>query len=415
MRKKREFNANPYPYHHEVTLMVESITNLGMGVCRDEGWVVMVPFVLIGEKVKIRIFKNNKNYSEGDLVELIEPSKNRIEPKCEHFGTCGGCQYQHVNYSTQLLWKQNQVTELFSKLGKLEIQVSPTHGSPELFAYRSKLTPHYQKPIDGAYKNIGFLKFGRRHEIIDVPFCSIATKSINDKLTSLRIELQEKAKKTCATGKKKKGGTLLLRDTGEEVITNPKETGIEKVGDTLFQFKAGEFFQNNPYILPQLVAYVLDEVHASGNENLIDTYCGVGLFALSSRKLFKQSLGIEISEKSIEWARKNAALNQAENCKFILGSAEEIFDHVTFDPNHTSVIIDPPRKGCDLCFLEQLIHFGPSCLVYVSCDPATQARDSQFLTENGYELLKVQPFDLFPQTRHVESVATFRKSKNAEV
>ena len=158
MRKKREFNANPYPYHHEVTLMVESITNLGMGVCRDEGWVVMVPFVLIGEKVKIRIFKNNKNYSEGDLVELIEPSKNRIEPKCEHFGTCGGCQYQHVNYSTQLLWKQNQVTELFSKLGKLEIQVSPTHGSPELFAYRSKLTPHYQKPIDGAYKNIGFLK-----------------------------------------------------------------------------------------------------------------------------------------------------------------------------------------------------------------------------------------------------------------
>jgi 23S rRNA (uracil1939-C5)-methyltransferase/tRNA (uracil-5-)-methyltransferase len=183
------------------------------------------------------------------------------------------------------------------------------------------------------------------------------------------------------------------------------------VGDTLFQFKAGEFFQNNPHILPSLVDYVLAEARERSDvQYLLDAYCGVGLFALSARKSFDQILGIEISDQSVTWARKNAELNQAENCKFLLGSAEEIFNGVEFAAERTAVIIDPPRKGCDIPFLEQLVSYGPKKLVYVSCDPATQARDAQYLIEHGYILKKIQPFDLFPHTRHCESVATFDKA-----
>ena len=408
MRKKKEFNAHPYAYHEELECVVESVTNLGMGICRDNGWVIMVPFVLVGEKVRLKIFKNNKNYSEADLVEVLESSSHRVEAKCPIFKVCGGCQYQHIDYQEQLAIKQGQVKELFSRLGGIEMDVAFPLGSPEVYAYRSKLTPHYQMPRDGSYHAIGFLKFGKRQELVDVPACPIATRKINEKLVEVRRDLQAAAKNV---QKKKKGGTILLRDTGNEVITDPKETGLEKVGDTLFQFKAGEFFQNNPHILPSLVDYVLAEARERSDvQYLLDAYCGVGLFALSARKSFDQILGIEISDQSVTWARKNAELNQAENCKFLLGSAEEIFNGVEFAAERTAVIIDPPRKGCDIPFLEQLVSYGPKKLVYVSCDPATQARDAQYLIEHGYILKKIQPFDLFPHTRHCESVATFDKA-----
>ena len=408
MRKKKPFHADPYQYHQELELTVESITNLGMGICRDNGWVIMVPFVIPGETVKLRIFKNNKNYSEADLIQVIHPREERIAPKCELFGECGGCQYQHVHYDTQKQWKSEQVKELFERLAGIMITPEPTVGTANIYGYRSKLTPHYKKPRDGKYDKIGFLKMGKRQEIIDVPHCPIATDPINETLVKAREKLQLEANERHNNGKKRKGGTLLLRDTGEQVITNPKDTGQEKVGDTVFQFRAGEFFQNNPFILPELVQYTLKETQQEQNlPYLIDAYCGVGLFSISARDKFQECLGIEISEYSIEWAKKNAALNHADNCKFLLGSAEEIFEQVPYPAHKTSMIIDPPRKGCDTIFLTQLVEYKPQRLVYVSCDPATQARDTKFLLEHGYQLERVQPFDLFPQTRHVESVATF--------
>lgn len=407
MRKKKPFHAVPYEYHQELELRVESITNLGMGICRDNGWVVMVPFVIPQEMVRIRIYKNNKNYSEADLMEVIEASDDRIDAKCPLFNECGGCQYQHVTYDLQKKWKEQQVNELFTKLAGIEIKSEPTIGTEQIYGYRSKLTPHYKKPIDGKYNKIGFLKMGKRQEIIDVTECPIATDAINSELKSARERVQRDANERYANGRKKKGGTLLLRDTGKKVITNPKDIGEERVGNSVFQFRAGEFFQNNPFILPELVNYTLSEAKKESVKYLIDTYCGVGLFSISGRDLFEECLGIEISEQSIDWAKKNAALNEADNCQFILGSAEEIFENVQYPASETTIIIDPPRKGCDPIFLEQLIEYKPKILVYVSCDPSTQARDSKFLLENGYSLTKVQPFDLFPQTRHVESVATF--------
>ena len=275
------FNEHPYPYHHELILDVENVTNLGFGIARDNGWVIQIAFVLPGERVKVRIFRNHKNYSEADCIEVIEKSTDRVDPQCSLFGTCGGCQYQSVEYATQLKWKRNQVVDNFERISGLQVDVLPVVPSPKQYGYRSKLTPHYEKARSSDPRKIGFLKYGSRKVVIDVPSCPIATDEINEKLPAAREELHQ-------TLKKKKGGTLLLRHTLEGVVTDPKKVVSEKVGELIFQFKAGEFFQNNPFILPLLVDYVVEQAKTGTSSLLVDAYCGGGLFSLSAAKHFKK-------------------------------------------------------------------------------------------------------------------------------
>ena len=397
----RNFKAGHFEYHQEIELGIDDITNLGAGVGRVDNFVVMVPFALAGERVRARIFRNQTNFSEADLVEVIEPSPDRVEPKCPLFGVCGGCQYQHLSYEAQLRWKQKQIKDLMQRIGGIENpQVEPTHPSPRTFGYRSKLTPHYERPRKDGEMPIGFVMQGRRNTLVDVENCPIATEAINAALPAVRADIKNRAAGL------KRGGTILLRDTMQGVITDNRATASEKVGNLELKFVAGEFFQNNPFILPELLDYAIDE--AKGSKYLVDAYCGVGGFALWASGKFERVMGVEISENSIACAKENAAKNGIKNCEFIAGSAEKIFESVKFAGSETSVIIDPPRAGCDEKFLRQLVEFAPAKLVYVSCGPDTQARDLKYLLANGYELLKLQPFDLFPQTRHIENVATLR-------
>ena len=190
-------------------------------------------------------------------------------------------------------------------------------------------------------------------------------------------------------------------------MTNPKEVVSEKVGELIFQFKAGEFFQNNPFILPKLVDYVIQQAKMDHSQLLVDAYCGGGLFSLSAARDFEKVLGIEISREGFEWARANASINRIENAEFYLGNASSIFSEIENKSENCSLIVDPPRRGCDEDFLKQAIAFNPNKIIYVSCDPATQARDAKILVQGGYKITEVQPFDLFPQTRHVENIVTF--------
>ena len=190
-------------------------------------------------------------------------------------------------------------------------------------------------------------------------------------------------------------------------MTDPKKVVSEKVGELIFQFKAGEFFQNNPFILPSLVDYVVEQAKTGTSSLLVDAYCGGGLFSLSAAKHFKKVVGIEISREGFEWARANASINRIENAEFFLGNASSIFDELESQDEDFSLVIDPPRRGCDQDFLEQALAFKPNKIIYVSCDPATQARDAKILVDGGYKITEVQPFDLFPQTRHVENIVTF--------
>lgn len=405
MQIPKNFISTPFEYHQELELRIDHLANLGMGVGRVDGWVVMVPFVIPGELVKVRIYRNHSHYSEADLLEIIEPSEYRVRPKCALFSACGGCQYQHIDYEEQLRIKTQQVQELLKKNGDIEFSVSLAKSSKQVYGYRSKITPHYNRPDKNGEQPIGFLKYGRRHDIIDVEQCVIATDAINQTLPEMRGKaIMEGGKK-----RRQRGGTLLLRETLEGVINNPKAVVSEKVGALTFQFKAGEFFQNNPFILPDLVEFV--KSHASNDEitHLVDAYCGVGLFALSLSEVFESVVGVEISEAAIQLAKVNAQIHAIDNVRFQIGKAEAIFQHIKFSGENTSVIIDPPRKGCDLAFIEQLLEFNPRKIIYVSCDPATQARDLKYFVEKAYQLKEVQPFDLFPHTRHIESVAILER------
>ena len=159
-----------------------------------------------------------------------------------------------------------------------------------------------------------------------------------------------------------------------------------------------------------MVGHVVEEASGEDLDCLVDAYCGGGLFALSAARNFEKVMGVEISRDGFDWARANAVLNRIENCEFLLGAASEVFDEVDTSSENCSLVVDPPRKGCDEDFLDQVLSFGPSRIVYISCDPSTQARDAKTLIKGGYRVLKAQPFDLFPQTRHVENILTFAKA-----
>ncbi|HEU5081444.1 MAG TPA: class I SAM-dependent RNA methyltransferase [Opitutaceae bacterium] len=469
---KKRFNDYPFSYRQEIELEITTLTNLGVGLgrivletphltppaemvsrtesgraedrganesarhgegdgkqtgegARESSWVVMCAFALPGERVRARVFRNHKNYSEADLLAVLRPSPHRIAPPCAVFGRCGGCQYQQLEYSEQLAWKRRQAEELLRHMAGIEFPVSPVIGSPRQYGYRSKITPHFNpprrhrddqpaapgtlvpplEPIDERTLPIGFLRQGTRFDIVDVPRCEIATERINQRL----VETRENIRARAAAGEFTRGSTILLREASGEVTTEYDKVITEEVDDVRLQFLARDFFQNNPFILPKFTDYVREQAGATGARFLVDAYCGSGLFALTAARKFERVAGVEISETSVQFARRNAELNQIANATFQAGEASAIFANLTFAADDTVVVIDPPRKGCDTSFLDQLFNFNPRAVVYVSCDPATQMRDLKFFINHGYHLTAVQPFDLFPQTRHLECVITLRR------
>jgi tRNA/tmRNA/rRNA uracil-C5-methylase (TrmA/RlmC/RlmD family) len=461
-KNRKKFNDQPFAYHQEIELEVATLTNLGSGLGRvalpgetESKWVVMVPFTLPGERIRARVFRNHKNFSEADLVEVLTPSPHRIAAPCPLFGRCGGCQYQHLTYGEQLAWKQRQVAELLKHMAGIEFPVSPVVGSPRDYGYRSKITPHFQPPrargthstessvpsfeleqacehpSDSAPNSkaeppnlaagiqsfpIGFLRQGTRFDLVDVPQCIIATEAINARLTEVRAGVRARA----AAGAFARGGTILLREASGAVTTDYEAVITETIAregepPLKLHFLARDFFQNNPFILPAFTAYVRRQAAASGARFLVDAYCGSGLFALTAASAFERVAGIEISESSVRFARENAAANGITNATFQAGDAAAIFAGLdpAFMPADTAVIIDPPRKGSDEAFLKQLFGFGPRAVVYVSCDPATQMRDLRHFLAAGYTVTAVQPFDLFPQTRHLECVLTLVKGSSS--
>ncbi len=426
--RPRTFRPGPFDYHEVVDLTIQTLTNQGHGLARvalptveaaseangaeapakSGGWVVMVPFALPGERVRARIYRNQKNFSEADLLEVLEPSPMRVAPQCPLFGKCGGCQYQHLAYPSQLEWKRRQVAELLHHMAGLDHEVEPVIASPREYAYRAKITPHFHKPPKDAPAEgpmaIGFLEEGNRSRLVDVPQCPIATEPVNARLTTLRAEVREWAPRA------KAGATLLLREQADgTVLTDPRAVAVEKVGALTLEHLAGDFFQNNAFILPAFVSHAVERAAGSGEKAarfLVDAYCGSGLFALAAAGRFERVAGVEISASAVERATHNAARNGIANATFLAASAEAIFDGIAFPAGKSAVIIDPPRAGCSEDFLRQLVTWRPARIVYVSCNPATQMRDLRSLTAAGYTVDTVQPFDLFPQTKHLECVIT---------
>jgi 23S rRNA (uracil1939-C5)-methyltransferase len=320
-------------------------------------------------------------------------------PQCPLFGRCGGCQLQDLSYEEQLGRKTEEIRTLFP-----ETPVAPCLPSPRPYGYRSKLTPHFQRPRSDRALAIGFLEVGLPRRTIDVPACPIATPAINARLTELRAEVHARRDTY------KRGASLLVREGDSSVTVDPRAIITERVGDLELQFLAGDFFQNNPFLLPRLAAYVAAEAKTSGARFLVDAYCGSGLLALAAAPAFERVLGVEVSPSAVRWAGANATRNGRANCEFLAADAATVFAAVPFSAADAAVIVDPPRKGCGPDFLRQLAAFAPRTIVYVSCNPETQAPDVAALSAAGYRCLRVQPFDMFPQTRHIESVATLGRA-----
>jgi tRNA (uracil-5-)-methyltransferase len=373
----------------------------------------------------------------------------------------GGCQLQSVPYAKQLLHKARTVDLAYQRFSGLQggkvPGILPTIGSPKQWGYRTKITPHFDAPPKWAQRpdqneedandvrewscRIGFDRKGKPG-VLDIEECPIATPVLNAKL----IDERQRIKETIWSFKR--GATVLLRDslpapepipTAESpydpasstevahvAITNHKELVYERVGSFLFSFAAGSFFQNNNSILIPLTEYVKEAIFPPGSTakrptHLVDTYCGSGLFGITLSTEFERVAGVEITADSITAAKKNAAMNGLQDkTTWLCGKAEQIFGGLPeqgFAGDHSCVVIDPPRKGCDTPFLEQLLAFKPLTAVYVSCNVHTQARDiGWFITESEkrgegkwrYELESLRGFDLFPQTAHVESVGVLR-------
>ncbi|MHB1306751.1 MAG: class I SAM-dependent RNA methyltransferase [Limisphaerales bacterium] len=370
-------------------LRITDVAFGGEGVGRVEDFVVFVPFVMSGERVEVELTDVRKHFARARLIRVIEPSPDRVEPGCRYFGECGGCQYQHVGYAEQLRLKQKQVADLVQRLGGFPpTVVQPVVPCPQPYGYRNRLMIRSQWNKPAQKLDLGFIRHDNRL-VVDLEECAIAEPMLNEQIRGVRAKPPPKG-----------GIKIVLR-------VQPVDWDVPP----------DSFFQNNFFLLPGLVETVRDRLRASGVRRLVDVYCGVGFFGIEMASVVEAFVGVECDRQAIRAARRNADRRGVTNGEFVEGDATECLPGLLtrFDPRETAVLLDPPRAGCRPEAIDQLRTVGPGQILYVSCHPATLARDLKALCADGaYRLERVTPLDMFPQTQHVECVADLRREPAAD-
>jgi tRNA/tmRNA/rRNA uracil-C5-methylase (TrmA/RlmC/RlmD family) len=367
----------------KLTLTISDLAFGGEGVARLEDFVIFVPFVAVGEVVEAEVVEVKKRFARARLLGVLQPSPERVEPSCRYFGECGGCQYQHLAYAAQLRWKQKQIADLFQRIGGFDPRlIASVVPCPQSYGYRNRIMIRSQWDKFKQGLNLGFIRADSRL-VVDIEECKIAEPSLNERLREVRAHPPPKG--------------------GLKVVLRVAPEGWEVPPDS--------FFQNNFFLLPKLVEVARERLGASGTRHLVDVYCGVGFFSIELGDLVESFVGVELDQLAIRAARRNASARGRRNGEFVAGAAEEILPECLrkFRSEATTVLLDPPRKGCRPELLEMLRQARPSQIIYVSCHPATMARDLNVLCGEGvFSLAQVVPLDMFPQTSHVESVADLR-------
>lgn len=425
----------PVKLQQRLRVQIHALGSSGEGVAYHEGYTLFIEGALPGEEVETEITECHKRYGRGKLLRVITPSPDRVKPVCPLFGTCGGCQVMHLSYPKQLEMKRQRVAEALKRIGKIEnCEVLPCLPSPNPLGYRNKI----QLPVRGT--EIGLYTHST-HDIVPVETCFIHSP-LGDRvyrevkriieaspITGLKHILikstlfTEEALVVLVTSQ---AITPQLRQAAKEmipfvkgvvhnwqpaagnVILGREYTVIEGEGHLLerllgltFKVSPASFFQVNPAQAERLYATALEFAALQGDETVLDAYCGVGTMALIFARHAKKVIGVECVEEAIKDAIENAARNEIRNASFAAANAEE---YIAALKQVDVALLNPPRKGCDPAFLAGLKRLKPKKLIYVSCDPATLARDLALLMEGGYRVEKVQPVDMFPQTAHVETV-----------
>lgn len=442
-------------------VVFEDLTHDGAGVAKIDGFPIFVPNGLPGEKAKVKVVKVKKGYGFGRLIELYEKSEDRIDAACSIYKQCGGCQLQHIRYEGQLKAKHKHVKEVLARIGKIEhATVHPVLGMNDPWRYRNKA----QVPVGEREGGLvaGFYK-ERSHDIIDMDACLIQ-QEMNDIVVQTVKAICEQYNIPAYNEQTHKG---LLRHimarygaTTKEVMVvlitrteelphkkkiieaivervpnvksivqniNPKRTNVimgeqthvlwgseyiyDYIGDIQFAISARSFYQVNPEQTKVLYEKALAYAELTGEETVIDAYCGIGTISLFLAKNAKKVYGVEVVPEAIEDAKRNAELNGVTNVEFAVGEAEVVIPKWYEQGIQADcIVVDPPRKGCDESLLQTIIAMKPKRVVYVSCNPATLARDLRILEDGGYKTLEVQPVDMFPHTVHVECVAKLEVS-----
>ena len=366
-----------------MTLQISDIAFGGEGVGRAGDFVVFVPFVIVGEEIEAEIIEVKKHFARARLVSVIQPAPERVQAPCPYFGSCGGCQYQHITYEAQLRFKHKQIADLFERTGKFPREVvAPVIPCPQPYGYRNRVMIRSQWNKPEQKLNIGFVRTDCGL-VEDITECQIAEPAINEQIQHVRAHPPPKG--------------------GIKVVLRIQPDGWEVPPDS--------FFQNNFFLLPKLVQTVRGLLQSSGAQHLVDLYCGVGFFGIELADAVKSFVGVEYDRQAIRAARQNAEQQGRKNGEFISADVEEALPGLLklFSPETTSVLLDPPRKGSQKSILQLLRHERPAQIIYVSCHPATMARDLNVLCGDGvFNLVRVIPLDMFPQTQHVECVADLR-------
>ena len=444
-----------------VKVTIEDMSSEGLGVGRSDGLALFVKYTVIGDVAEVKVMKMKKTYGYARLMRLLSPSPDRVDAPCPVAKQCGGCQIQAMDYEAQLRFKENKVRGNLQRIGKFqEIPMEKIIGMEVPFRYRNKA----QFPI-GTDKNgklIAGFYAGRTHSIIECKDCLLGNE-INQKILEIVLKHMERHKISAYDEKTGKGlvrhvMTRVGSKTGEVMVCivvngdslpsseelvrklsgipgmasitlniNKEQTNVimgrklkllwgkeyieDEIGTVRFRISPLSFYQINPLQTEKLYGKALEYAGLTGNETVWDLYCGIGTISLFLAQKAKKVYGVEIVPEAIADAKQNAKLNGITNAEFYVGKAEEVLPE-KYEKEQIKaevIVIDPPRKGCEQTVLETMVRMAPERIVYVSCDSATLARDLKYLCENGYELKRVCPVDMFGNSVHVETVCLLSK------
>ncbi|MGX9933513.1 23S rRNA (uracil(1939)-C(5))-methyltransferase RlmD [Virgibacillus salarius] len=456
----------PVKKNQTITLTFEDLTHEGNGVGKIDGYPLFVPYGLPGEEAEVKVVKVNKNFGFGKLVEVRQASSERVEPPCDVYYKCGGCQLQHMSYAMQLDMKQNQVKNVMRKIAHMEqVPVHPTIGMKDPWRYRNKV----QIPVGDKHGELitGFYQ-KRSHQIIDDMDTCVIQDDSNDRLVEAVRRIADRLGIKAYDEKQNRGVLRHImvrtgRETNDAMIVivtrteklpyqdklikeltetyphiksivhnvNSQRTNVilgkktkviwgetyiyDTIGDIRFAISAKSFYQVNPPQTKVLYDKALEYAKLGANDIVVDAYCGIGTISLFLAQQAKKVYGIEVVPEAISDAKMNAKLNGITNTEFVVGEAEKIMPWWKAQGLRPDVIVvDPPRKGCEVEFLQAMIEMEPKRIVYVSCNPSTLARDLKILDEGGYETKEVQPVDMFPQTNHVEVIVSIQRKNTSK-
>lgn len=439
-----------------IVLTIRNIGNNGEGIGTYEGYTVFVDGALPGEVVEARLYQCQKRFGRARLISIIQASPDRVQPPCPLFGTCGGCQVMHLAYAKQLEMKQQRVSDALVRIGKIEgIEVPACMPSALNLAYRNKI----QLPVRQGKEGLEIGLYARSsHDLIEVDHCEIhcaageevyrKAKEIikqsgisaydpisgNGVLRHVLIksavhteevliilvtngedssEVSKIAERIMQQCENVKGVVQNINTRNDNVILGEDYRLLsgqpyiqEKLCGLVFKVSPASFFQVNPQQAECLYAKALEFADLQGNETVLDAYCGVGTLSLMFARHAKQVIGVECVAEAIKDAKENAGLNSIDNATFVKANAE---DYIKTLKSIDVILLNPPRQGCDPVFLERIGFLKPEKVIYISCDPATLARDLGILYQMNYRIEALQPFDMFPQTAHVECVVKLKR------